>query len=82
MDAMGDPNPPRPPWLDGEVLDNRRLPGDLVRALLDWLGVTGEDGGPLSSDTRSVQGIHAFLGNLASRMDIDPGLECPALIGV
>ena len=72
-----DPHPP--PWSVEEVLGTARLPGSLVAALSAWLQVRKEDGGPLSPEKRSGQGMHSFLSHLASRVEPVPGFERLAL---
>ena len=42
----------------------------------------GKRGGGLSSERRAGRGIHAFLGHLAYRADLVPGMEFLTLLGV
>ena len=81
MDDMGAPDPPCPPRSVGDVLGTGRLPDDLVGELLDRFSVTREKGGPLSAELRSGQGLHSFLGHIASGVYPSPGLEYLALLG-
>ena len=79
--AIGDPNALWSPRSVREVLGTRRLPNEIVGALVAWFRVTQEDGGALSSELRAGQGIHVFFGHLASGMDLFPGLERLNLLG-
>ena len=82
MDAIGAPGPPRPPQLVGEVLGTGQLPDNLVEDLLDWFQFAGEEGGSLSTELSSGRWLHAFLGNLYSRVDPSSVLERLSLLGV
>ena len=83
MNAMGAPDPPRPPRLVGGrgVLWTGRIPGDIFGGFSDQFRVIREKGGPLSAELRSRLGLHAFLGHIISGVDPALGLERLTFLG-
>ena len=74
-DIMVVPDPPHPPQFVGEVLGNGRLPNALTKIIASRFRMVHEDGVALSTENRAVRGLHSFLANLASGVDLVPGLE-------
>ena len=55
---MVDPDPPQPPWLVGEVIGTGHLPDKILEALSGRVRTVREEGGPLSTEKRTGQGLH------------------------
>ena len=79
---MVDPAPHRPLRSVGEVLGTGRLPRDFVEALSVRFRITREEAGPLSTEEKSIRGVHSFLAHFTSRVDLVPGFERVALMQV
>ena len=73
--AMGDPSLPNSHWLVRDVPGTGRLPDNFGGALSAWFQMIEEEVGPLSSELRSRQVIHAYLGLLTAGVYSAPRME-------
>ena len=74
-DRHGRPGPLRPPRLVVEALGTGETPDELFAILAARFRTVREDGAVLSSEKRLGQGIHSFLAQIASGVDLIPGLD-------
>ena len=58
------------------------IPDELSVILVDHFRTVRKDGAALTSDKRSDRGIHSFLVQIASGLDLIPGLEEATLVRV
>ena len=72
---MGDSFLPQLLRLVLKVLGTGQIPNNFLGDMLVRFRVTDKEVRSLLSELRSGQGIHAYLGLLADRMDSAPGME-------
>ena len=60
---------------EAEALGTGAIPAELSMILTARFQTVREDGAALSLEKRSIQGIHSFLTQIASTVDLIPGLE-------
>ena len=76
------PVPPSAALVSGRVLGTGRVFKELVSSLSAWFRVTREVRGLILLELQSVQGFHAFLRLLASKVDPILGVKLLSLLGV
>ena len=79
---MVDPGPPRPPRLVAKALGTGAIPAKLSAILADRFRTVREDGESLSLEKRLVRGVHSFLAQLKSVVEIVPRLEQVTLVRI
>ena len=79
---MVDLGPPRPPRSVAEALGTKAIPADLSIILALHSRTVREDGAACTLEVRLGQVIHSFLAELASEVDLVPGLERVTIAGL
>ena len=73
---------PRPPRSVAEALGTKAIPADLSIILALHSRTVREDGAACTLEVRLGQVIHSFLAELASEVDLVPGLERVTIAGL
>ena len=79
---MVNPNPPWLPLSVVEVLGAVCLPDLLVETLSGRFQTVKEDDGPMSTEWRTIRGLHPFLSHFAPRVDPVPRFAGLTLLGI
>ena len=79
---MVDLHPTQPPRLVAEAMGTGAIPAELSVILTPFLREVHKDGAALSPEKCSGRGVHSFLEQLMSGVNLIPGLEQVTLVRV